>query len=102
MKAPDKKFIVINYKHLSELLESNHLIPLVKNLKNALEAIDFALPQNEYYVVNQDEPFAPIVWDLICGKKYFSHDKVVKIIKNIKWIEPTELKRVLQKLGSAK
>lgn len=61
----EEKFIVINKKHLAEISESSHLIGLVENLKQALDAIEFALPNNKYYVCNQDEPYAPHVYNTI-------------------------------------
>lgn len=51
----EKKFIVINKKHLTEeqLLKLNILLAT------------FALPNNKYYVVNQDESYAGHVWEMI-------------------------------------
>ncbi len=65
MAQYEEKFIVINKKHLAELMESEHLIRLVRNLVDALDKIEFALPKNEYYVCNKDEPYAQKVIDII-------------------------------------
>jgi hypothetical protein len=56
----EEKFFVINLKHINEL----H--PLLRDdAHNALDYIDRLIPNNEYYVCNQDEPYADEVLRVI-------------------------------------
>lgn len=65
-KDYEEKFIVINKKHL-EYMHSD----VLKNLTDILFALGQHNPKinnNKYLVVNQDEPYANKVMDLIVGK----------------------------------
>ena len=58
MKQYEDKFIVINKKHL---------IGLSTIMTDRLAAVinDLDLPENKYYVCNQDEPYAQQIIDII-------------------------------------
>jgi hypothetical protein len=56
----EEKFIVINKKHLDKLPYDLSL-----RLKCLLKDISDYLPNNKYYVCNQDEPYASKVIDII-------------------------------------
>ena len=56
----EERFIVINKKHLKDIPEEE------KNLfLTALQKIADYLPNNKYYVCNQDEKYAPLVYSII-------------------------------------
>ena len=63
VKQPEyeEKFIVINKKHLPQGMYRH----LTEQLLEALENLRPELPDNKYYVCNQDEDYAPIVLRLI-------------------------------------
>ena len=61
----EEKFIVINKKHLEEIKNDDGLSRLADSLIKAINAIEYALPKNKYYVCNQDEPYAKKVIDII-------------------------------------
>ena len=67
-KEIEEKFIVINKQHLIELLDVPEFVVIVSNFKKAMDVLSTILPQNKYYVVNRDEPYAQQVVDLILGK----------------------------------
>jgi len=61
----ENKFIVINKKHLEEISQDKNLKPLVDKFMKGLNVISLILPNNKYWVVNQDEPYANEVIKLI-------------------------------------
>ncbi len=66
MSEYKEKFIVINWKYLqpnSDPIKDLH----IGRLKRAIQMLemDGSLPDNKYYVCNQDEPYAPFVIDII-------------------------------------
>ena len=69
MKEFEEKFLVINWKHL------RHTKDAIKNLhidrlKRAVQMLemDGIIPDNKYYVCNQDEPYAQKVLDIILNE----------------------------------
>lgn len=62
MAKYEEKFIVINNKHLSQ-----KYIPedVLESFNSAWEDLFPYLPMNDYYVCNQDEPYAPKVIETI-------------------------------------
>jgi len=72
-KIKKGQFIVINKKHVSEVEKTAWGCHLVRNLREAYDAfMDMAAQMtgkevslNEYYVCNQDEPYAQKVIDVI-------------------------------------
>lgn len=56
----EEKFIVINKKHLRGIPDIIHAKFLL-----SLEEIKPYIPENRYYVCNQDEPYANKVIDII-------------------------------------
>jgi len=59
----ENKFVVINKKYLKVLYEINP--QAVMNFINAYINIAPFLPAHKYYVVNQDEPYADKIWEII-------------------------------------
>ena len=56
----EEKFFVVNLKHI------DRMHPLTrKSVCEALDYIDRSIPNNEYYVCNQDEPYADEVLRVI-------------------------------------
>jgi len=60
MKKFETKFIVINLDHLENVPETKKF-----HFLRALFDIEEYLPDNKYYVCNQDEPYAQEVLDII-------------------------------------
>jgi len=56
----EEKFLVINWKHLKAMPYT-----LFERMADLLEAMQPHLPDNKYYVCNQDEPYAQDVLDVI-------------------------------------
>jgi hypothetical protein len=59
----EEKFIVINLKHIKQLSQSHP--NFVEQLKNDLEFVSLMIPPNNYYVCNQDEPYAQTILEII-------------------------------------
>ncbi len=67
-KEFEKKFLVINWKHLRlQQIEQPDVKDAIKDFKESLARLNGLriLPNNKYYVCNQDEPYAPFVIDII-------------------------------------
>lgn len=60
MAEYEEKFIVINKKYLSQLPAG-----LFDRFSRVLTEMQQFLPDNKYYVCNQDEPYAQQVIDII-------------------------------------
>ena len=61
MKAKyEEKFIVINKKHLNKIPKGRK-----DNFLDIIDDLSDWLPDNKYYVCNQDEPYAKKVIDII-------------------------------------
>ncbi len=65
-KVFEEKFLVINWKYLQstgDAIKDLH----IGRLRRAIQMLemDKILPDNKYYVCNQDEPYAPFVIDII-------------------------------------
>jgi len=56
----EEKFIVINTKHLKNIPED-----LSDELEEILGNLNCYLPENRYYVVNQDEPYSDVILKII-------------------------------------
>ena len=66
----EEKFIVINKKHLNSLPNS-----LYNEFSNILRKISKFLPNNKYYVCNQDEPYAERILEIILDEEKKKEDK---------------------------
>lgn len=60
-----EKFIVINKKHLNELNNHPDTSEYINEFYKALDKLEPLLPKNNYYIVNQDEPYASLIWSII-------------------------------------
>jgi hypothetical protein len=61
----EEKFIVINIKHLEEIIKNNPLSFDNIIFMHELYKLSKLLPNNKYYVCNQDEPYASEVFKII-------------------------------------
>ncbi len=66
MKDYEEKFLVINWKYLENAKDAKQQL-LIDRLKRAVKYLQMhkIIPDNKYYVCNQDEPYAPFVIDII-------------------------------------
>lgn len=61
----ENKFIVINMKHLEPLSNDEEFKPIYDKFIGILKIIEVILPDNRYWVVNQDESYANEIFKLI-------------------------------------
>ena len=61
----EEKFLVINWKHIKNIPQEK-----AERFRDAVIAIEEYLPDNKYYVCNQDEPYAEKVLEtILSGEK---------------------------------
>ena len=85
-----KGFLVINTKHI---LQDKNNIPLeVINFLESLEKIQHLLPNNQYWVVNKDEPYSNEVYKLIKEGELQKKKDDSSILLNRKYAETIKVR----------